>query len=199
MFGMKGFYIWASGEIQGHYGPLVNNLSDAHWDFMVDANIVTWIVCSRLSNICFDISVSVWRIVTMIWKWKDYLNTPPFFCQWKAHMFGQIIEFDWVKKKKWSPFWFSEVVGFIVLKNGCRLVQLESKCRWQFQCSSNGIIFLQQDGKHCGKRRKCWLPAFSPISAMFFEKASFPPSFKVHSLWLRVKLVGWLYWGLTPL
>ena len=22
-------------------------------------------------------------------------------------------------------------------------------------------------GKHCGKRRKCWLPAFSPFSTMY--------------------------------
>ena len=27
--------------------------------------------------------------------------------------------------------------------------------------------------KHCGKRRKCWLPAFSPFSTMF-SKDSFP-------------------------
>ena len=23
------------------------------------------------------------------------------------------------------------------------------------------------DGKHCGKKRKCWLPAFSPFPTMF--------------------------------
>ena len=27
--------------------------------------------------------------------------------------------------------------------------------------------------KHCGKRRKCWLPAFSPFSTMF-SKDCFP-------------------------
>ena len=26
--------------------------------------------------------------------------------------------------------------------------------------------------KHCGKRRKCWLPAFSSFPTIFFQKAS---------------------------
>ena len=26
---------------------------------------------------------------------------------------------------------------------------------------------LEKVDKHCGKRRKCWLPAFSPFPAMF--------------------------------
>ena len=28
---------------------------------------------------------------------------------------------------------------------------------------------MWQDRKHCGKRRKCWLPAFSPFTTMFSE------------------------------
>ena len=28
-------------------------------------------------------------------------------------------------------------------------------------------IWFGKGGKHCGKRRKCWLPAFSPLTAMF--------------------------------
>ena len=31
---------------------------------------------------------------------------------------------------------------------------------------------LQKNRKHCGKRRKCWLPAFSPFPTMF-SKAFF--------------------------
>ena len=27
--------------------------------------------------------------------------------------------------------------------------------------------------KHCGKRRKCWLPAFSPFPTMFFRRFLF--------------------------
>ena len=26
---------------------------------------------------------------------------------------------------------------------------------------------FENDRKHCGKRRKCWLPAFSPLHTMF--------------------------------
>ena len=29
------------------------------------------------------------------------------------------------------------------------------------------IISISDGGKHCGKRRKCWLPAFSPFLTMF--------------------------------
>ena len=29
------------------------------------------------------------------------------------------------------------------------------------------ISGLGKDRKHCGKRRECWLPAFSPFSTMF--------------------------------
>ena len=28
---------------------------------------------------------------------------------------------------------------------------------------------LSLDRKHCGKKRKCWLPAFSPFPTMFFK------------------------------
>ena len=28
---------------------------------------------------------------------------------------------------------------------------------------------MRKGGKHCGKRRKCWLPAFSPFPTMFSE------------------------------
>ena len=37
--------------------------------------------------------------------------------------------------------------------------------------------------KHCGKRRKCWLPAFSPFPTMFL-KAVF---LGVEIVWERVK------------
>ena len=34
-------------------------------------------------------------------------------------------------------------------------------------------IWFGMGGKHCGKRRKCWLPAFSPFPTMF-SKGFFP-------------------------
>ena len=41
---------------------------------------------------------------------------------------------------------------------------------------------LEKGRKHCGKRRKCWLPAPSPFSTMF-SKASFSRSLKVGIVW----------------
>ena len=29
------------------------------------------------------------------------------------------------------------------------------------------IIYFGKGRKHCGERRKCWLPAFSPLPTMF--------------------------------
>ena len=34
-------------------------------------------------------------------------------------------------------------------------------------------ICCGKDRKHCGKRRKCWLPAFSPFPTMFSKKLLF--------------------------
>ena len=47
-----------------------------------------------------------------------------------------------------------------------RLVQIESICR-QNNYDSDIEICIWKSRKHCGKRRKCWLPAFSPFSAVF--------------------------------
>ena len=35
------------------------------------------------------------------------------------------------------------------------------------KCDSKIEICLGKDRKHCGKRRKCWYPAFSPFPIMF--------------------------------
>ena len=37
----------------------------------------------------------------------------------------------------------------------------------QVKSDSNITIFVGKSGKHCGERRKCWLPAFSPFPKMF--------------------------------
>ena len=56
-----------------------------------------------------------------------------------------------------------------------RPVQIESICRRQ-----NIKICFEKGGK-CGKRRKCWLPAFSPFPTMFSK--TFSGSLKVRILW----------------
>ena len=40
--------------------------------------------------------------------------------------------------------------------------------------------------KHCGKRRKCWLPAFSLLTKMFSQACYFRVV-KLGIVWLRVK------------
>ena len=40
-----------------------------------------------------------------------------------------------------------------------RLVQIEIICRQQNKCHWKIEICFGMDRKHCGKRRKCWLPA----------------------------------------
>ena len=46
-------------------------------------------------------------------------------------------------------------------------VRIENICRPQFHCGSKDAISLWRDRKHCGKKRKCWLPAFSSFSPVF--------------------------------
>ena len=48
-----------------------------------------------------------------------------------------------------------------------RLVQIESICRQQNKCESKIQICYGRGRKPCGKRRKCWLPAFSLFPKMF--------------------------------
>ena len=45
-------------------------------------------------------------------------------------------------------------------------------CRRQNKSDSKNEIYGGKSRKHCGKRRKCWLAAFSPFSIMF-SKACF--------------------------
>ena len=54
--------------------------------------------------------------------------------------------------------------------------------RRQNKCKLKTEILIGVGRKHCGKRRKCWLPAFSPLPTMF-QKASFSGWFKVGIVW----------------
>ena len=47
------------------------------------------------------------------------------------------------------------------------LVEIESICKRENKCDKKLEICLGNGRKHCGKRRKCWLPAFSPFPTMF--------------------------------
>ena len=52
------------------------------------------------------------------------------------------------------------------------LIKIESICRQPNNSDSKIKICFRKSRKHCGKRRKCWLPAFSPFPTMF-SKAFF--------------------------
>ena len=53
-----------------------------------------------------------------------------------------------------------------------RLVQFQGICRWQSKCNLNIKICFEEGRKHCGNRRKCWLPVFSPFHRMFSKAFS---------------------------
>ena len=44
---------------------------------------------------------------------------------------------------------------------------LQNKCEWKVQ------IWFGKGRKHCGKKRKCWLPAFSPFHILFSKAIYF--------------------------
>ena len=53
-----------------------------------------------------------------------------------------------------------------------RLVQIKRICSRQNKCERKIEIWFGKGRKHCGKRRKCWLPAFSPFPSMFSKGLS---------------------------
>ena len=83
--------------------------------------------------------------------------------------------------KEWSPvttFYLSKFktktcqVQFNPLPND-KPVQFESVCRRHFKCISSDDWCYCLSRKHCGKRRKCWLPAFSPFSHNVLKRLLF--------------------------
>ena len=46
-------------------------------------------------------------------------------------------------------------------------LQIEITCRTKYKYDRKFEIWFGKDRKHCRKRRKCWLPAFSPFPTMF--------------------------------
>ena len=48
-------------------------------------------------------------------------------------------------------------------------IQIESICRQQNKYDRKSQFYFLKGGKHSEKRRKCWLPAFSPFLTMFLK------------------------------
>ena len=76
---------------------------------------------------------------------------------------------------------------FNFLPNGkiLDLSKLGTFCRRQNIYESKIKICFCKDRKHYGKRRKCWLPAFSPFPVTF-SKGFFVRVVKVTIMWQRV-------------
>ena len=53
------------------------------------------------------------------------------------------------------------------------LVQIQTICRWQNICYWKTEICFEKGRKHHGKRRKCWLPAFSPFPIILSKDSFF--------------------------
>ena len=60
-----------------------------------------------------------------------------------------------------------------IKRQNSRLLQTGSICRRQNKCDSKIEVCHGMRRKHCGKRRKCWWPAFSPFPTMFSKAFSF--------------------------
>ena len=60
-----------------------------------------------------------------------------------------------------------ESVNFFTKWQNCRPIQIQSICRWQNKWDTKTEIWSGKGRKNCGKRRKCWLPAFSPFPTVF--------------------------------
>ena len=56
------------------------------------------------------------------------------------------------------------------------MVQIGSICRRKYKCNLTIKISYRMGRKYCGKRRKCWLSAFSPFPTMI-SKGFFPRVF----------------------
>ena len=69
-----------------------------------------------------------------------------------------------------------------------RLVQIGSICRQQNKCKRKIENCLKKGRKHSGKRRKCWLPAFSPFPTMF-SKCFFPKVVKSRDMCQMPKFI----------
>ena len=61
---------------------------------------------------------------------------------------------------------FDNVLTLFTKQQNSKLLQIESISRRQNKCDSKIEISFEKDRNICGKRKKCWLPAFSPFPTM---------------------------------
>ena len=83
-----------------------------------------------------------------------------------SHLFLQMLSF-WTSIKTLILFHKELTTLTLYQTTKFRLVKIENICRWHNKCVRKIEIAVGKGRKHCGKRRKCWLPAFSPFPSMF--------------------------------
>ena len=65
-------------------------------------------------------------------------------------------------------------------------IKIESSCGQHINIVLNDENCVAKSRKHCGKRRKCWLPAHSPFPYNIFESLSSSGSLKAGTVWQGV-------------
>ena len=66
-----------------------------------------------------------------------------------------------------APELCDDLLKLFTKRQNFRLVKIESICRRQSKFGWKIGICFGKGRKHCGKKRDCWLPAFSPFPTMF--------------------------------
>ena len=109
---------------------------------------------------------------------KLFINQSQFVTIREKNLFENILEREKMIMSSISHFYPQYFPSFQVQsyylyflpftrRQNLRLAQIESICRWQIKCYSKCWSCLSKNRNHCGKRRKCWLPAFSSFPTMF--------------------------------
>ena len=96
-------------------------------------------------------------------SFNDLRKKPLKHCWKQEKLSGRVFSFLVTTCSTYQPF---------TKRWNLRLLEIESICRQQNKCHCKIKICFGKGRKHCGKRRKCWLPAFSPFFTMF-SKAFF--------------------------
>ena len=76
---------------------------------------------------------------------------------------------DILKLAKRMVFVSDRVENIVGKGENAGYIKSQSICRRQNKCNLTTDVLFWMDRIHCGKRRKCWLPAFSPFVAMFLK------------------------------
>ena len=72
-----------------------------------------------------------------------------------------------------EPCYERVVTQLFTRRKNLGLVQIKSICRRQINVNEKLKFGLGRVEKHCRKRRKCWLPAFSPFQCNVFKSPLF--------------------------